>query len=320
MQNEQVDARLKALSRILRIAFFILNLPLIGCATPSEIPPWFDSIQRVPVKTVMVQGHRIAYLDEGQGPPVILIHGFGGSIWQWEYQQMPLSAAHRVITLDLPGSGLSDKPDLAYSPEEIVAYFKSFMDALGLDRATLAGNSMGGGVAIGMTLTHPERVDRLILIGGLPDHVHDKLASKMTKRALDSWAPIWLVRLGNWFAGRGLTETVLEEMVYDKSKLTSTVIERSYQNRRRPGLIPPLMAVARNLPLWEAGFARRLGDIRHPTLIVWGAEDEVFPLRVGKDMHAAIPGSTLEIIPKAGHLPQWERPDLVNPILLRFLQ
>jgi pimeloyl-ACP methyl ester carboxylesterase len=194
------------------------------------------------------------------------------------------------------------------------------MDALGLERATLAGNSMGGGVAIGMALSHPDRVDRLVLIGGLPDHVKEKLTSAMTQRALDTWAPVWLVKLGNWFAGRGLTETVLEEMVYDKSKLTPAVIERSYQNRRRPGLIPPLMAMGRNLPLWEEGFARRLGDIRKPTLIIWGAEDRVFPLQVGKDLQAAIPGSRFEAIPEAGHLPQWERPNLVNPILLRFLK
>jgi pimeloyl-ACP methyl ester carboxylesterase len=269
---------------------------------------------------VLVQGHRIAYLDEGQGPPVILIHGFGGSMWQWEYQQQALATAHRVITPDLLGSGLSDKPDLAYRPADFVEFFKGFMDALGLERAALAGNSMGGGVAIGMALTYPNRVDRLVLVAGLPDHVRDKLTSPMTKRALDTRVPVWLAEIGNWFAGRALTESVLEEMVYDQSKLTAQVIERSYRNRQRPGLIPPVMAMGRNLPLWEEGFAKRLGEIRHSTLIIWGAEDKVFPLQVGKDLQKTIPGSTLEVIPEAGHLPQWERPELVNPLLLRFLQ
>src|SRR5688572_29245227 len=89
----------------------LMSLLFGACTSVQEMPPWFDSIQRYPIKTVLVQGHRIAYLDEGQGPPVILVHGYGGSIWQWEYQQQPLSASHRVITLDLLGSGLSDKPD-----------------------------------------------------------------------------------------------------------------------------------------------------------------------------------------------------------------
>src|SRR5687768_3588642 len=83
-----------------------------GCAA-TDIPPWFDGIQRFPIKTASVNGHRIAYLDEGQGPPLILIHGYGGSMWQWEYQQT-LAAQFRILTPDLIGSGLSDKPDLHY--------------------------------------------------------------------------------------------------------------------------------------------------------------------------------------------------------------
>lgn len=298
----------------------MLMIFLLGACTSSpDIPPWFDSIQRTPIKTVLVQGHRIAYLDEGQGPPVILLHGFGGSMWQWEYQEA-LYAAHRVITPDLLGSGLSDKPDLAYTPTDFVEFLKGFMDALAIEHATLAGNSMGGGLAIGMALTYPDRVDRLVLIGGLPDHVRERLTSPMTRRALDSWAPIWLVEFGNWLAGRSLTRSVLEEMVYDQSKLTPAVIERSYRNRQRPGLIPPLMALGRNLHLWEEGFAKRLGEIRQPTLVIWGADDKVFPVQVGKDLQKTIPGSTLEVIPETGHIPQWERPELVNPLILRFLQ
>jgi len=302
---------------------FILLLSSIlftSCTAPSEVPTWFDSIHRIPVRTVLVQGHRIAYLDAGKGPPVILVHGFGGSMWQWEYQQTALSATHRVITLDLLGSGLSDKPDLAYTPAEMVEFFRGFMDALGVPRATLVGNSMGAGLAIGMALTYPNRVDRLVLISGFPDRVRDKLGSPMFRRGVDSRVPIWLVSLGNWFAGRGLTRDVLSEIVHDPELLTPAVIERSYLNRTRPGLIPPLMTLIRNLPLWEEGFARQLAQIRPPTLIVWGAEDRVFPPKVGQDLHAALPGSSFALIPEAGHIPQWEQPDQVNRVLLNFLQ
>ncbi|MBM4122502.1 MAG: alpha/beta fold hydrolase [Nitrospira sp.] len=298
----------------------VMLLVLAACAGTSEIPPWFDSMERLPIKTVLVQGHRIAYLDLGTGPPVILVHGFGGSMWQWEYQQASLSAAHRVITPDLLGSGLSDKPDIAYTPTELIEFFTGFLDKLGIERATLVGNSMGAGLAIGMALTHPARVDRLILIDGFPDHVREKLTSPLIQRALDTWAPVWLVRLGNWLAGRGPTETVLREIVHDPSLLTPMVIERSYRNRTRSGFIAPVMAQARNLPLWEEGLAKRLGEIRQPTLILWGAEDKVFPLSVGRELHGTIAGSTFTVIPNAGHMPQWEKPDLVNPLLLNSLQ
>jgi len=295
-------------------------LLLTACAASSDIPTWFDSIQRTLVKTVQVQGHRMAYLDAGKGHPVILIHGFGGSMWQWEYQQPALSAVHRVITPDLLGSGLSDKPDLAYTPTEMVELFREFMDRVGVQRATLVGNSIGAGLAIGMALTYPDRVDRLVLISGFPDRVREKLRSPMFRRAVDSWVPIWLARLGNWLAGRWLTRDVLSEVVYDRGLLTPAVIERSYLNRRQPGLIPPLLTLMRNLPLWEEGFARRLSQVRSPTLIVWGAEDRLFPPQVGRDLHAALPGSSFALIPEAGHIPQWERPDEVNRVLLNFLR
>lgn len=309
-----------ALPRIVPLALLFLPLLVIACTGTQDMPPWFDSFERRPVKTVTVQGHRIAYLDEGQGPPVILVHGFGGSMWQWEYQQGAFTGSHRLITLDLLGSGLSDKPDQAYGPDEMLSFFSSFMDALDIPHASLVGNSMGGGLVIGMALAHPERVDRLVLISGLPDHVQEKLTGRLTKQAIETSAPVWLIRLGNWLLGRGVTEAVLQEIVYDHSKLTPAVIDRAYRNRRRPGLIPPLMAQARALPLWEEGFAKRLRDIGRPTLIIWGAEDEVFPPQVGRDMASVIPGSTFELLPQAGHIPQWERSDLVNPLLLRFLQ
>src|SRR5207249_11557634 len=139
--------------RLLRQLLMVMPVLLSACVTPSEIPTWFDSIQRLPIRIVQVQGHRIAYLDAGRGSPVILVHGFGGSLWQWEYQQAVLSATNRVITLDLLGSGLSDKPDLDYTPLQLVEFFRAFVDALDIQRASLVGNSMGAGLVIGMALT-----------------------------------------------------------------------------------------------------------------------------------------------------------------------
>lgn len=251
---------------------------------------------------------------------MLLVHGLGGSMWQWEYQQAALAAHHRVVTPDLLGSGLSDKPDLAYTPDEMVAFFLGFMDALGIEKASLAGNSMGAGLVMAVAIAHPERVDRLVLIGGLPRGVREKLTGPLTRRAIETTAPVWLIRLGNWLAGRWVTEEVLKEIVYDHSRITPAVIERSYRNRRRPGLIPPLMAMARNLPRWEEGFALRIGEIRQPTLIIWGAEDAVFPPDVGRELQRLIPGATFALIPRAGHMPQWEQPEAVNPLLITFLK
>ena len=290
-----------------------------GCAATPDIPLWFDAIQRIPVHTASVNGHRIAYLDEGQGPPLILLHGYGGSMWQWEYQQ-PLTAQFRVITPDLIGSGLSDKPAIDYRPEELIDSIRGLMDELGLSTATLIGNSMGGGVAIGMALTYPERVHRLVLIDGLPDHVRERLVSPLMQRAINTHAPAWLARFGALFLGNRTMEAVLKEIVYDPRLVTPLVLDRSNRNRQRADMITPLLSLRNSLPLWEQHFAPRLKDIRHSTLILWGEHDRLFPPQVGRDLHTTIPHSEFIVIPDAGHIPQWEQPQAVNRHIREFLQ
>ena len=293
---------------------------MTACSSPSSIPTQFDAIERMPVQTVLVHGQRIAYLDVGAGPLVILIHGFGGSMWQWEYQQHTLSQHFRVLTLDLPGAGLSDKPEIDYRPDQMLDFFVGFMDAVEIPQATLVGNSMGAGLAISMALAHPTRVAKLVLIDGLPQHVMEKLTSPSVRRALETSAPSWLVSFGNWLFGGLMIESVLKEIVHDPALLTPAVIERSNRNRQRPGLIKPIMTVRENLPLWESGFAVRINEITHPTLVIWGEEDRVFPIAAGEELHQTIKRSRFIRIPKAGHIPQWERPDLVNQELIAFIQ
>lgn len=291
-----------------------------ACAATGPLPPWFDAIERLPIRSVTVGGHRIAYLDVGAGPPLILLHGFGGSMWQWEYQQAALSAQVRVITPDLLGSGLSDKPDIEYRPDELLASLTGFMDALQIPQAIVAGHSMGAGVAIGLALDHPERVSKLVLISGLPPHVLENLTNPIIKRALETRAPSWLVSLGNWLFGGPMTERILKDIIYDPTQLTPSVLDRSNRNRRRPGVMAPILRVGKTLPLWESRFAPRIGSITQPTLILWGEEDRVFPLAVGRRLHSMIPGSMFVAVPRAGHIPQWEQPGLVNPHMLRFTE
>lgn len=293
---------------------------MVACSSPSPIPAQFDAIERIPIHTVLVHGQQIAYLDVGTGPPVILIHGFGGSMWQWEHQQHTLSQHFRVLTLDLPGAGLSDKPDIDYRTDQMLEFFVGFMDAVQIPQAALVGNSMGAGLAIGMALTHPTYVSRLVLIDGLPQHVMEKLTSPSVRRALETTAPAWLVSFGNRLFGGLMIESVLQEIVHDPALLTPAVIERSNRNRQRPGLIKPILAVKENLPVWESGLATRIGEITHPTLVLWGEEDRVFPLAVGEGLHQTIKGSRFIRIPKAGHIPQWEQPDLVNQELITFIR
>lgn len=291
-----------------------------SCTTAGPLPPWFDAIERLPLKSVIVNGQRIAYLDQGQGPPVILIHGFGGSMWQWEYQQSALAKQFRVITPDLLGAGLSDKPEIAYRPDQLLEFLIGLMDALHIPQATMIGNSMGAGLAIGLALDYPTRVAALILIDGLPPQVLDHLGSPSLRRALTTHAPSWLVSAGNWLFGGSLLESTLREFIHDPALLTRAVLDRSNHNRQQPGLFRALLTVGTTLPLWERDFAPRIETIAHRTLIIWGEQDRVFPVNAGQELHGLIPHSQFIRIPNAGHIPQWEQPDLVNAQLRSFLQ
>ena len=314
------DLRTDRPPRLSLFGLLLLGSLLAACTSALPIPPQFEAFERIPIHIVSVQGQRIAYLDVGTGPPVILIHGFGGSMWQWEHQQLALSRHFRVLTLDLPGFGLSDKPDIDYRPDQLVKYFTGFMDALQIPRAALIGNSMGAGLAIAMALEHQERVTQLVLIGGLPRDVMRNLTSPSIRRALETRAPSWLISLGNRLFGGLMTESLLREFVHDPTLLTPAVVDRSDRHRRHPGIIRPIMAMRDALPLWESDFAGRIGAITHPTLIIWGKEDRVFPVAVGEELHRAIKGSQFVAIPDAGHIPQWEQPDLVNRSLIAYIQ
>lgn len=292
----------------------------VGCSSPPGSPPWVELIQRVPFQTIMVKDHRLAYLDVGKGKPVILIHGFGGSMWHWEYQYQHLAQTHRVLIPDLIGSGISDKPEAVYSPDVLLEFFLAFMDSLEIKQATLIGNSMGAGLAMAMALDHPDRVDRLVLISGFPAQVESSIASPQYRRFLDHRPPLWLARIVNQLSGRRATERLLKEIVYRSELISASVIERSFQNRQRGGLLTPLYSLLDHIHSWDEQYGQRLANLSHPILLLWGEHDRVFPLKVGEQVKSLLPKAEWHIVSEAGHMPQWEQPQVVNPLILSFLE
>jgi pimeloyl-ACP methyl ester carboxylesterase len=305
--------------RLRWIVSFLLVPFLWGCSVPLVRPTRINWNHSLFPQTLQIKGHTIFYTVKGEGKPLLLIHGYGAGIWVWEKQIEILSKSYRVYALDVIGHGFSDRPKIPYTSETYIHFLKDFMDEAGIERATLIGNSMGGGIAWAMAILFPERVDRLILIDCVPpDVLHEiKNESFRTLVAIKD-IPIlpYLVIAGR---SKSSVRWILLECVSDIKLITPQVLNRQYQLSKIQGTTWVLYSTFKH-----AEEAIKLKDqlslIRHPTLFIWGERDLIFPPHVGEALHQTIPGSKFLKIEKSGHIPMWETPDEVNQAILSFLQ
>jgi pimeloyl-ACP methyl ester carboxylesterase len=301
------------------IASIFLMPFLWGCSIPLVRPTRIDWNPSLPPQTIQIKGHTIFYTVKGEGKPLVLIHGYGAGIWVWEKQIEALSQFYRVYAFDVIGHGFSDRPKIPYTPENYIQYLRDFMDGVGIERATLIGNSMGGGMAWATAILFPERVDRLILINSVPPDILRQVRNE-SFRTLVAIKDIpllpYLVIAGR---SRNSVRLILLECVSNIKLITPEILDRQYQLSRIKGTTWVLYSTFKH-----AEEALTLKDqfslIRHPTLFIWGERDLIFPPRVGETLHQAITGSKLQVIEKSGHIPMWETPDEVNRAILDFLQ
>ncbi len=282
-----------------------------------RFPP-FPPFDRHPPRFVSVNQHRTAYIRHGQGPPVVLLHGYAGAIWNWERQIEPLGRRFTLFIPDLIGHGLSDKPRVTYTPAFYTDWLCGFLDAVGVGRAAIVGHSMGAGLALSLALTYPDHVDRLVLISGFPRGLLDHIKSSQLRR-LHQFGSGWLFGLGYRLLGRRAFRKFIGGLVTDRNLVTPAVIERAYRLRKDCGKARPLWSSLQHVPDWENDYALRLGEVRCPVQIIWGQQDRFISCSAGEELHQAIPGSRLAVIPDAGHLPMWERPADVNRLITEFL-
>jgi len=288
------------------------SLPLVR---PSQIE-WNPSLTP---HTLSIHGHTIFYAVKGEGAPLLLIHGFGAGMWVWEKQIDLLSRSYRLYLLDLIGHGFSDRPRISYTPEAYLQLLKGFMDGMGVEKATLIGNSMGGGLAWAGAIAFPERVHKLILINTIPPDVLTQVKNESFRTLTAIKDVPFLPYLVIASRSRNSIKRVLRECVVDAKLLTQEVIDRQYRLSRIRGSPWVLYSTLKNAK--EAlTFKDALSSIRRPTLLIWGEKDLIFPPSVGERLHWVIPGSEFKLIKGSGHIPMWETPDAVNQAILDFLR
>jgi pimeloyl-ACP methyl ester carboxylesterase len=254
-----------------------------------------------PSRFLELEGMRVHVRDEGQGPPLVLLHGTGASLHTWDGWVAAMKSHRRLVRLDLPGYGLTGPaPDGDYRPERYARTVAAVMDQLGIPRADIAGNSLGGRIALVLALDHPGRVRKLVLLdaGGFADTPPPALfamaRNPVGKVLLQYLTPELLVRRN------------LRDVYGDPDRVDEVTVRRYQDLSRRAGNRAALVARL-NGPAPPV-LAGRLGELRLPVLIQWGAKDRWIPLAHGEGFQRAIAGAQLAIYPDAGHVPMEEIP------------
>jgi len=304
----------------LRWILSVLLAPLLReRSIPLVRPTRIDWNPSLSPRTIQIKGNAIFYVVKGEGEPLLLIHGYGAGFWIWEKQLDILSRNYKVYALDTIGYGYSDRPRIEYTPETYIHFLRDFMDGLEIERATLIGNSMGGGIAWAMAALFPKRVEKLILIDCVPPDVLNQVRNESFRTLAVVKDIPFLPYLVIASRNKNSMKRVLQECLFDRRLISPALLDRQWELNRFKGSTWALYST-----LKHAKETSKMGDylslINHPTLLIWGERDLVFPPSVGESLHQAIKGSKLHIIKRSGHIPMWETPEEVNRVILDFLK
>lgn len=264
---------------------------------------------------------RVRYRDEGAGagPPLVLLHGIGRSLEDWDELTPLLTGRHRVIRPDLLGFGRSDKPDLPYSLPGLARFVVAVLDALGVWQVSPIGSSLGGAVSLQFLAMYPERVSKLVLVGSAAFGAEVTLGLRLAT----------VPRLGEWLTrpSRQGTRRVLQGVFHDQKFVTQERTEREYELAQLPGANRAFLSVARALgtwrgirPDWREALHGRLQHVQVPTLVTWGRHDQILPVGHLDEARRLLPHARFRVFEDSGHFPQIEAAQSFAAVVNGFLQ
>lgn len=272
--------------------------------------------------STQVGSARIRWVETGggDGAPIVLIHGLGASIVKW-LDAMPLLGKHRrTIALDMPGFGLSSTPVGSYSPQWLAGGVRAFMDAIGVEKAIVAGNSLGGLVGIHLAAAWPARVEALIAVApALPNDgppTDPRIIAGLLAPTLPVFGPMLLRQMmsrpSELLVRESLKRNFVDPSRCDPETAARLAAEIDVRRSMRHGLVG--VTRANRSMMWSLTAGRLVTwsivrGLKVPVLYLWGAEDRLVPLAVGHQAVHETPGSQLVVIDDCGHNPQTECPE-----------
>ena len=276
--------------------------------------------EKFPLESLPLHGHQMSYRRAGEGPVLLLLHGIAGSSRTWAPVMELLRSDFTVLAPDFLGHGKSAKPLGDYSLGNHASSVRDFLHVLGIDRATVVGQSFGGGVALQFAYQFPERCERLVLVdaGGLGREVN-WILRLVTLPAAEYVMPVlfpafvrgWGDSVSKLLGDLGARNAGATEIWRSYRSLTEPENRRAFVRTMRAVIDPGGQSVSAIDRLYLAA--------NIPTLIVWGAKDRIIPLVHAYRAHAAIPNSRLEVMEGVGHFPHAEAPIRFVEVLRDFL-
>jgi pimeloyl-ACP methyl ester carboxylesterase len=271
--------------------------------------------------TAILNGHTFAYLDSGDGPALLFIHGLTSSQRNWAHLVNTLNHDHRVLAPDLFGHGASAKPMGDYSLGAHAATMRDLLDLLGIDRVTLVGHSFGGGIAMQFCYLFPERVERLVLVasGGLGRDVSPLLRAATLPGA--QWVLPFIT--SSWVRGRVEAAVRILTRTGWRASPEVTEVWRGFTSLADGDTRRAFLATTRGV-IDPGGQTVSAHDylpmaIEIPTLVVWGTRDRMIPAWHATTAHEAIAGSQVKLFQGAGHFPHLDEPERFARVLSDFI-
>ena len=309
----------KKILKIILVSFILVALLIVALHGHSDMP--LENLKAkyapAPSSFIEVDGMNVHYRDEGNANdsiPLVLIHGTGASLHTFNAWAKELKKDYRVIRMDLPAYGLTGPfPDADYSIDNYVRFIKSFLSARGIEKCVLGGNSLGGNISWNFATQHHEMVDKLILIdaSGYPTKVKSEpLAFKIPRMPV-------IKHVFKYITPRPVVRTSVENVYFDKSKVTDELVDRYFELTLREGNRTAF--VDRIKSKNDSTAYRKIKSIKHPTLVLWGAEDYLVPVENAYRFHEDLANDTLVIIKNSGHVPMDESPAESVAAVISFL-
>ena len=261
---------------------------------------------------VKVGEHNVHYYEAGQGPPVLLIHGIGQSLFTWHKCIEGLSKEHHVYAVDLIGYGYSDKPtQVSYTVDSLMEFVNRFMEAIDLGKAHIVAISTGAIIALRLLEKYPYRVGRLSLLspGGITPEM------PFSVRALRSPILSWLFSL---LFSRKTVQSLAQDCYFDQTQVTERIVDEYY--------VPFTFDGARSIFVRTLGefdeteTMRELPQIKHDVQLIWGHDDKWHRPEISEPFLISLSNSKMETIRNCGHLPHEEKPEQVLGCIIPFLR